>query len=129
MPYQNYSLKPLEEIRRFFQTYVNYYILWKKGDATPEGITLTTPEEYPITESSLPEPLKALISEYQSHKPMKQLNFIKYMQSVNGRPELVVEDQDGLPEENEILTVSMTLTINTSDYVKIVTQLFIAKKS
>lgn len=129
MPYQNYTLNPREEIRRFIKTYINYFNFWKKGDATPEEVTLTTPAKYPLREKDLPNSLKELIAEFRRSHPTKKIAFIKYMRSVNGKPELVVEDETGLPEEDNILTISRTVTINTADFVKVVTELFVAKKS
>ena len=51
------------------------------------------------------------------------------MRLVNAKPEVVVEDESGLPPVEELVTLSQTVTLNTSDRVDVITDLFVARKA
>jgi hypothetical protein len=113
----------------FRRNYVNLHNLWTKGGQPPAGIRLSTPAETPITEGDLPVPLGRLLEDYRRTHPDRAVTFIKYLQTVDGAPTIVVEDERGLPGEDELLTMSQTVTINTSEVARVTTDLFVAQLS
>ncbi|HEX6180473.1 MAG TPA: hypothetical protein VFZ47_04460 [Chitinophagaceae bacterium] len=128
MALQQYSLDPRKEVQRFRNTYVNFYNLWKASGKVPDGIQLVSPSTFTMNEEVLPELLKDMLTELRKRYPMEAVRFLKYIRFENGDPVYVVEDENGLPEEDRILTLSRTATINTVEYVKVVTELFVAEK-
>jgi hypothetical protein len=124
---QDLPFDPLEFIRRFRRNYVNFHGLWRAAGKAPPGVELRTPSERPIVEDDLPAGLRALLAEHREHDPRGELAYLKYMRTVDGRPVLIVEDESGLPEEDELLTVSHTVTLVTSDRARVVTDLLVAR--
>ena len=53
---------------------------------------------------------------------------LKYMRIVNGTPEVVVEDESGLPPDEDLLTLSQTVTLNSCDRLHVITDIFVARK-
>lgn len=122
------SIAPGEIARRFRQNYTNYHRLWTKRASIPEGVTLQTPDEEPITEDKLPAPLRAQLRAYKKAHPRLEVAIVKYMRTVNGRPEVIVEDETDVPREDQLLILSQTVTLTAHDSVQIITDLFVARR-
>ncbi len=118
---------PRDFIRRFRASYINLYKLWTTVEKPPPGTRLETPAKSPIHKEDLPAAVRQLLEEFQKKNPKRELEFFKHMRTVNGQPVLVIEDAADLPEEDQLLTVSQTVTLNTSESVQIITDLFIAR--
>jgi hypothetical protein len=117
------STNPLDFVRKFRSNYVNLHDLWS-GD----GVTLRDPKRSPIKESSLPEATQALLAEYRKANPGLKIVIVKYMRTVNGVPETVVDDGLELPPEDEFLSLSQTVTLSTRDHIRVVTEIIVARK-
>lgn len=129
MAQQSSSLNPLDFVRQFRKNYVNLHNLWtRRGNKAPEGVTLRDPKQFGLNEKSLPEATRSLLAEYRKAHPGLKMAIVKYMRIVNGTPETVVEDDADLPPENEFLSLSQTVTMNTSDHVRVITEIIIAIK-
>ena len=123
------STNPLDFVRKFRSNYVNLHDLWSgDGKQVPEGVTLRDPKRSPIKESSLPEATQALLAEYRKANPGLKIVIVKYMRTVNGVPETVVEDGLELPPEDEFLSLSQTVTLSTRDHIRVVTEIIVARK-
>lgn len=94
----------------------------------PEGTTLETPAQRPLSESDLPPALRELAAGYRKEHAGDEPVLVKYMRIVDGEPELVVEDEADLPPDDELLTLSQTVTLNDADRVHVVTDLFVARR-
>jgi hypothetical protein len=111
-------------LRRFRETYRNF-----QQQATVEGgPALYTPAQRPIAGEPLPGALAQQLEAYRRRHPGETITFLKYMRTVNGRPELVVEDDEGLPEEERLLVLSHTTTITTADALEVLTDLYVARR-
>lgn len=120
---------PLDFVRRFRSNYVNLHDLWSgDGKRVPEGVTLRDPKRSPIKESSLPKATQALLAEYRKSNPRLEIAIVKYMRTVNGVPETVVEDGSELPPEDEFLSLSQTVTMSTCDHIRVITEIIVARK-
>jgi hypothetical protein len=119
--------EPRELIRRFRASYQNLSRRWRGAGGLPPGVTLHTPQERPLTEVELPEPVRRLVAEHREQRPGRRLTFVKHLRTVNGEPVLVVEDDSDLPPEDAILTASQTVTLNTADSLHVVTDVFVAR--
>ena len=120
------SVDPRDLIRRFRANYVNLHSLWSKGSQLPQGAQLRTPEDAPIREADLPPGLKSLLAEYRRQKPRARIDLRKYQRLDNGTPTLVVENDEGLPDEDALLSLSHTVTLATSTDVRVVTEIIVA---
>ena|SRR5688500_1111757 len=116
-----------ELIRRFRASYQNLYRLWRSTGGQPDGVALHTPEERPLSVADLPDRVRKLVAEYQQAQPERRLTFVKHLRTVNGEPVLVIEDDADLPPENAILTASQTVTLNTADTIRVITDVFVAR--
>jgi hypothetical protein len=116
-----------ELIRRFRATYRNLYRLWRGAASRPASAALHTPQERPLTVSELPDQVRRLVAEHQKQHPDRRLTFIKHLRTENGKPVLVVEDDSDLPLENAILTTSQTVTLNTAETLRVITDVFVAR--
>lgn len=119
-------LSPLDFVRRFRQNAVNYHNLWKQT-GVPPGIQHTTPSQTPITDAQLPADVLALVNDYRKSHSNAKVTWEKWMQVVDGNLKVEVEDEREVPAETALLTVSRTISINTSDTYNVVTDLFIAR--
>jgi hypothetical protein len=122
------SPDPSDLVRRFRQSYTNYYTLWTVTDSTPKGVTLRTPQQQPLDETQLPEALRDRLAAYRRAHPEERMTLLKYMRTVNGDPQTVIEDERDLPAEDELLTMSQTVTLNTIDHLDVITDLFVARR-
>ena len=116
---------PRDLLSRFRATYRNYFALSTTPAAVPEGVVLETPVTRELTEDDLPEGVRGL---REAH-PDERIVLLKYMRLVNGTPEVIVEDESGLPPVEELVTLSQTVTLNTCDRVDVITDLFVARKT
>jgi hypothetical protein len=121
------NTEPRELIRRFCASYQNLYRRWRGAGGRPQGVTLQTPQERPLTEADLPERVRRLVAEYRGQHPGRRLTFVKHLRTVDGEPVLVVEDDSDLPAEDVILTASQTVTLNSADSLHVVTDVFVAR--
>lgn len=118
-----------ELVRRFRKNYVNFFRLWTQVQKkVPEGVTLRDPKREKITVAVLPEAVAAILAEYKKKHPDETLTIVKHMRAVDGKPQLVVEDDADLPTEDEFLSLTQTVTINTSEHVRVITQIFVARR-
>ena len=118
---------PREFIRQYAKGYVNLHALWTKAEKPPKNVNLSTPAETPITATDLPEGARGLLKEFRTLHPKTKITFIKHLRTVNGKAVHVVDDDQGLPAEDELLSLSQTVTLNTSDYVRVVTDMYLAR--
>jgi hypothetical protein len=118
---------PRESLRQFRANYVNYYLLIQTLEPRPVDIILSTPAERQLTERDLPLALRERLANFVRKNPGTRLSFVKYMRIVNGRPVEVVEGDEDLPEEDELLTLSQTVTLNTAETAELVTELYVAR--
>jgi hypothetical protein len=121
------ALDPGDQLSRFRASYRNYYKLWT-ATSVPDGVVLETPAERPLDENDVPEGARRLLDAYREQQPKERFVLLKYMRIVDGEPELVVEDDSGLPPDEELLTLSQTVTLNTSDHVRVITDIFVARR-
>ena len=119
---------PVDLLSRFRASYRNYRTLFANTDARPDGVVLETPATHPLTADQLPESLRRLLETYRADHPGEKLELLKYMRLLNGAPELVVEDDLDLPPSAELVTLSQTVTLNSSERVHVVTDLFVARR-
>lgn len=115
---------PLDFIRTFRQNAVNFHNLWQKT-GVPPGVQLTTPSQTPITDAQLPPEVLAQVNDYRKSHPNAKVTWNRHMQVVDGALKVVVEDGSALPSETALLTVSRTISINTSDTAHMVTDVFV----
>jgi hypothetical protein len=120
---------PGDLLSRFRASYRNYYKLWTTTESVPDGIVLETPTERPLDENDLPDGVRRLLEAYREEHPKERVVLVKYMRIVDGMPEVVVEDESDLPPEEELLTLSETVTLNTRDHVRVITDIFVARLS
>ena len=118
---------PREFIRQYIKGYVNLRALWTRVEKLPEDARLSTAAETPISAADLPERARALLDDFRAQRPKANITFVKHVRTVNGKPVQVVDDDQGLPAEDELLSLSHTVTINTSDYVRVVTDMYVAR--
>lgn len=118
---------PRSLIRAFRANYINFFQLWRATGSRPVGADVYTPDERPIVEEDLPPAVRAVVARYRETHSKQDLEFVKYMRTVNGEPVLIVEDERGLPPEGALLTTSQTVTLNTDDQLHIVTDLYVAR--
>lgn len=120
------ALDPAELLSRFRRSYRNYYSLWTETGQVPEGVTLVTPEKFGLGVERMPEGARRALEAYQEQNG--RVTLLKYLRIVDGEPELVVEDETELPPEEQLVTVSETVTLNSADQVHVVTDLFVARR-
>lgn len=118
-------LDPVELARRFREGYVNFFLLWKRS-APPPGVVIQTPEEAPISASDLPAPVRDLLTAKSKALAGEGAHFYKYMRIEDGVLVRVVEDERGLPDQEDLLTVSQTATLLTGSEAHVVTEVFVA---
>lgn len=117
---------PRELVRRFRDSYVNLHNLWSKESQRPQGVQLRTPQDAPIRESDLPEGVRNLLTDYRRQKPGAKIDLRKYQRLENGNPTFVVEGEDGLPDEDALLSLSQTVTLTTSTDIRVITDIVVA---
>jgi len=119
---------PGDFLRRFRRSYTNFRARWNTPDAVPDGVVLQTPDERPLSDADLPDALRGRLEAYRTAHPGQRLTYLKYARFVDGDPRTVVEDDAGLPSEQHLLTLSQTVTLNTSDTLQVVTDLYVLRR-
>ncbi len=117
---------PRALVRQFRQTYVNIHALRKQVPTAHQRARVSTPRETPIREGDLPQGIRSLLQEYRQQHPGARLMLLKYQRIENGEPVRVIEDESGLPEEDNLLTLSQTVTLTTSTEVRVITEIVVA---
>lgn len=123
------SPEPILFIRRLQQNYINFYKLQAATGQPVEGVTVHHPKEKPILVKELPPGIRAQLQEYKDSHPEQDITLVKFMRTVNGKPELIIEDESDLPSEPQILTISQTIAVNTDELIKVITDLLIARRA
>jgi len=123
------SPEPILFIRKLQQNYINYYKLQAATGQPVEGVTVYHPKEKPILVKQLPPGIRAQLQEYKDNYPEQEIRLVKFMRSVNGKPELLIEDESDLPSESQILSISQTITVNTDELIRVITDLLIARRT
>ena len=125
---QELALDPREIVRRFRETHTHYPARWPASDLIPDGVTVRTPRDEPIDDASLPASLRAELRAYSRAHPHRTITFLKHLRTVDGRPERIIDDGADLPGEAQLLVLSQTVTLADWDSVRVVTDLFVARK-
>jgi hypothetical protein len=120
-------IDPVAAVRSYREKHLNVRRLLMQDPDASAGVTLKTPKEQPIHQLELPAGLREAMAAYQKdHPEAKSLTPVKYMKTVNGNPELVVEDDDPLPNEDHLVTFSHTVSSVSVKSVNIVTHQLVA---
>jgi hypothetical protein len=117
-----------EFVRRFRSNYVNVYAR-RDSDPALANVTVHTPSEQPLQEADLPEGVRGLLAEYAKAHPQERVELVKYLRLENGHPVEVVEDESELPPDDELLSLSRTVTIAASEFARVVTEVYVARRS
>src|SRR4051812_20635365 len=127
MPLNIPTIDPREKVRDYRANYVNVRRLLMQTKDAPAGIATATPGERPIEGLDLPADLRKTIADYRKdHTEAKAMAMVKYMKTVNGKPEIVIEDDDPLPAEDHLVTFSHTVTAVSATSVQVVTHQLVA---
>lgn len=127
MPLNFPEIDPRARVRDYRANYVNVRRLILTDKDTPDGIALHTPADRPISSLDIPPGLRQAIADYQKSDPdAATLTQVKYMKTVNGKPEIVIEDDDPLPAEDDLVTFSHTVTAVSAKSVQVVTHQLVA---
>ena len=119
-------IEPRELVRQFRKTYVNAHALRKSAPTALPGTDLKTPKEKPIKEADLPQELRSLLADYRKSHPGAKLTLLKYQRIENGKPVSIIEDEAGLPDEDNLLSLSQTVTFASSTEVRVITEMVVA---
>lgn len=122
------QVDPIDFVRMFRESYVNYHRVWTAAGSVPDGIELRSPHKYPIEVSELPDDLRRQIELFQERRGDEQLELVKHMRTVDGRPVLVVEDQSDLPDDDEFVSFSVTIATSSADEHQIVSDLVVGRR-
>ena len=121
------ALDPVTIVRNYRDNYVNMRGLLMQVTNAPAGLILKTSQEQPIMKLDLPAALLDAMSAFQKAYPdAGSLTAVKYMRTVNGAPDLVVEDDAPLPEEGNLVTFSHTVSTAWIKAVTIVSHQLVA---
>lgn len=118
---------PRELLVRFRTTYRDYLVVRRAG-RLPEGVAVKMLEEQPLDDVELPESLRRQLEELRKEEPDVRYVLVKHLRVVDGTPELVVDDESDLPPDDELVTLSETVTLNTAERVRVVTDIYVARR-
>jgi hypothetical protein len=121
------KLDPQLFLQDFRENYTNLYKLWTTTQSIPEGVVLKTPQEQPIAKL-LPPGIREEFELTDKARAKQKLTWLKYMRIMDGRIHTVIEDTADLPDDEHLLVVSQTLTLNTSTTTTVITDIFVARK-
>jgi hypothetical protein len=120
------AIDPAAQIRDYRTNYVNISGL-AKTTSMPASMTLMTPSQQSIMKLDLPAALGDAMALFQKNNPDgRALTAVKYMRITNGSPDIVIEDDSPLPEENDIVTFSHTVSALSINSVSVVTHQLVA---
>jgi hypothetical protein len=124
---QEETVNPRDLVRQFRESYLNVHEVKKRVPSAFAKAEIHSPRQKPIKESDLPQALRELLREHRQAHPGQKVAFLKYQRLVNGEPVLVIEDETGLPDEDQLLTLSQTITLTTSQDAHVVTDVVVAR--
>ena len=127
MPETDVAPDPRELLARFRASYRDYVVIRRAG-RLPEGVEVKTLEEQPLEELELPGSLRRQVDELRDEDPEARYVLVKHLRVVDGTPELVVDDGSELPPDEELVTLSETVTLNTAERVRVVTDIYVARR-
>ena len=119
--------EPRELLARFRTSYRDYLVVRRAG-RLPEGVSLQPLVEQPLDELELPESIRHQLEELRADEPDARFVLVKHLRVVDGTPELVIDDESELPADEDLLTLSETVTLNTIDRVRVVTDIYVARR-
>ncbi len=120
------AIDPVDQIRDYRNNYVNIHNL-AQNTPIPSSISLKTPKQQPIMKLDLPAALRDAMAQFEKNNPDgRKLTAVKYMRTTNGNPDLVIEDDTPLPDENDLVTFSQTVTMLSLKSVSTVTHQLVA---
>jgi hypothetical protein len=118
---------PRRFVSEFRANYVNLHNLWTRIERPPSGVELRTPSERPLSVTDLPDGVRSLLADYTRMRPNARVELTKYLRAVDGEPLEVIEDDRGLPEEDQLITLSRTTTLATITDLHVVTEIFVGR--
>jgi hypothetical protein len=118
---------PQRFVRDFRANYVNFHNLWRQVDAQPSGIRLETPAQRPLSTEDVPDGARTLLADWSRRHPGYRIDLYKYLRAVDGDVVEVIEDERGLPEEHEFITLSQTATLATAAALHVVTEMLVGR--
>ena len=117
------------DAREFLRQFRSSYAGSLAQAAGPQhGAKVMDPRAQPIESLQLPADMHAALATFKAAHPDESLVLEKYMMLANGAPKLVVEDQRSLPQEDDLVTLSHTTSIASSDGLTIETHLAIGRR-
>jgi len=120
------AIDPAAEIRDYRNNYVNISTLAKTTDM-PKSMSLLSPGQQSIMSLDLPADLRAAMAAFEKTNPDgRTITAVKYMRITNGSPDIVVEDESPLPNENDLVTFSQTVSALSAKSVSVVTHQVVA---
>ena len=123
------EIDSVSAVRSYRENYVNLYALWTNVTGVPEGVDVKTPEEQPILDLDLSSALRDVMAEWEQSHPKTPLTPVKYMRVVDGKPVLVIEDDRPLPDENDLVSFSHTVTTTSTEAVSVVIEHLVATRN
>jgi hypothetical protein len=123
-------IDPLTLVRSIRATYAD---LRRRGDddaGQPAPLTrmrVATPADRPIDEDALPQAAQTLIDEYRAVHPDLDVVWERRMRADEAGPTLLVEDGRELPDEHELISVGITVTLMTSDSARVLTDVLLGR--
>lgn len=123
------AIDPVEYVRSMRENYVsigNLLTQTQTAGKLAEETSIRAPQEQPIAELPLPTGLREEMAAFQRDYQVASLTPVKYMRMVNGVPDLVIEDDAPLPEEQDLVTFSYTTSTVSLKAVKIVSHQVVA---
>ena len=93
----------------------------------PTTLSLVSPTQQSILKLDLPQALTDAMALFEKNNPDgRTLTPVKYMRVTNGSPDLVVEDDSPLPDENDLVTFSHTVSAISIKSASVVTHQLVA---
>jgi hypothetical protein len=118
---------PRAFIQDFRASYVNLYVLWRRGASAPSGAEVHTPAERPLSVDALPDDLRRAAKEIAGER--RSIELLKYLRTEDGRPTELVEDEQGLPPEESLVTLTRTISAVGADSGRVVTEVYAGRWS
>ena len=120
------AIDPAAQIRDYRNNYVNINNL-AKTTAMPASMSLMAPSQQSIMNLDLPAALRDAMTLFEKNNSGgRKLTAVKYMRITNGSPDIVIEDDSPLPDENDLVTFSHTVSALSVKSVSIVTHQLVA---
>lgn len=120
------EVNPQAMVRQFRESYLNVHEAKKQVRGAFAKAEVHTPKQKPVKENELSQGLRDQLREYRQRQPGRKITLLKYQRFENGDPVLVVEDETGLPSEEELLTLSQTVALTTAE-VRVITEVVVSR--